>query len=121
MGSDVERKLIVSITRKDCTRQTFRGSGPGGQHRNKRDTGVRWIHPPSGARGEASEMKSQHQNEKVAWRRMAESPEMSLWLKMQGGMAAVIDANVEKAMQPRNLLVEGKDEEGRWSADAIER
>jgi len=116
-----ERELIVSVTRKDCDRQTFRGSGPGGQHRNKRDTGVRWIHRESGARGEASEKKSQHQNERVAWRRMAESPKFQLWLKMQGGMAAVIDANVKTAMRPRNLLVEGKDEDGRWSSEAVDR
>jgi len=115
-----ERKPFLSITRKDCTRQTFRSSGPGGQHKNKADTGVRWIHPPSGARGEASEKKSQHQNAKVAWRRMAESKEMTRWIQMQGGMAAVIDSAVDKAMQPRNLRIEGKDEEGRWSSEAMD-
>lgn len=110
----------MSVTRKDCVRQTFRGSGPGGQHRNKKDTGVRFIHEPSGARGEASEMKSQRQNEKLAWRRMAESKEMQYWLRRQGGLDLLIEAEVERQMRPHNLLIEGKDEDGRWSADAID-
>lgn len=71
----------MRVTIKDCERQTYKGSGPGGQHRNKTETGVRIIHHPSGARAECCETRSQHQNERIAFRRMAESPEFQRWAK----------------------------------------
>lgn len=64
---------ILSVTIHDCEVQTFRSGGKGGQNQNKRDTGVRIIHHPSGARGESREERSQLQNKKLAFRRMAES------------------------------------------------
>ena len=60
------RHRILSVTPADCELQTFRSGGSGGQNQNKRDTGVRWIHPPSGARGEARDERSQLQNKRLA-------------------------------------------------------
>lgn len=65
---------MFSVTLKDCEQQTFRSGGKGGQNQNKRETGVRIIHHPSGARGEARDERSQLQNKKLAFRRMAEHP-----------------------------------------------
>lgn len=114
------REKILSITAKDCIKQTFRGSGAGGQHRNKTDSCVRWIHPPSGARGQACEDRSQLQNSRKAWRRMAESDEMRLWIRMQVGGLALAEEAVKKAMNPRNLKIEGKNEKGQWDVDAMQ-
>ncbi len=50
----------------------YRGGGPGGQHRNKTETGVRILHPPSGIRVSASERRSQSQNRKLAFERLVE-------------------------------------------------
>lgn len=60
------RRRILSVTIKDCEVQTFRCGGKGGQNVNKRDTGVRIIHPPSGARGEGRDERSQWMNKKLA-------------------------------------------------------
>jgi len=38
-----------------CTVETCRGSGPGGQHRNKRDSAVRLTHKPTGVVAAATE------------------------------------------------------------------
>lgn len=65
---------MFSVTLKDCELQTFKSGGKGGQNQNKRETGVRIIHHPSGARGEARDERSQLQNKKLAFRRMAEHP-----------------------------------------------
>lgn len=50
----------------DCTLQRTRGSGPGGQHRNKVETAIVVTHAPTGIRGEASERRSQEQNRQIA-------------------------------------------------------
>ncbi len=63
---------MFSVTLKDCEVQTFRSGGKGGQNQNKRDTGVRIIHHPSGARGEARDERSQLQNKRLAFKRMAD-------------------------------------------------
>lgn len=68
------RQLMFSVTIKDCEVQTFRSGGKGGQNQNKRDTGVRIIHHPSGARGEARDERSQLQNKRLAFTRMANHP-----------------------------------------------
>jgi len=53
-----------------CNIEFYRGGGPGGQHRNKRDTGVRIHHPPSGVTVTATERRSQAQNREIAFLRL---------------------------------------------------
>lgn len=55
-----------------CEVTFLKGSGPGGQHRNKRETGVRLVHPPSGTVVMATERRSQTRNRDLAFERMAE-------------------------------------------------
>lgn len=57
---------------RECDVETFRASGPGGQHRNRRDTAVRLTHRPSGIVVTATERRSQHQNKLEALRRLRE-------------------------------------------------
>ena len=53
-----------------CSVEFYRGGGPGGQHRNKRDTGVRIHHRPSGVTVTATERRSQAQNREIAFERL---------------------------------------------------
>lgn len=50
--------------------QFFRASGPGGQHRNKVETGVRLTYLPTGLTVTATERRSRLQNQKVALDRL---------------------------------------------------
>ena len=50
----------------------FRGSGPGGQHRNTTDSGVRVRHLPTGLVAQATESRSQVRNRETALNRLAE-------------------------------------------------
>lgn len=56
---------------RDSDVEYFIASGPGGQHRNKVETGVRLIHRPTGISVTATERRSQHANREVAFERMA--------------------------------------------------
>jgi protein subunit release factor A len=59
---------------------TFRSGGKGGQNQNKRDTGVRLVHEPSGAVGESREERSQLQNKKNAFNKLIKSKRFENWL-----------------------------------------
>lgn len=107
------RERVLSVTLADCEVQTFRSGGKGGQNQNKRDTGVRVIHHPSGARGESREERSQLQNKKIAFRRMAESSTFKAWVRMTVGQDAKLEAEVERMMWPHNIKTEVR-ENGRW-------
>ncbi len=68
MGFAVDRETLeaeVQIT-------FVRAGGPGGQHRNKTETGVRIVHPPSGITVQATERRSQLQNKELAFERLIE-------------------------------------------------
>lgn len=56
---------------RDCDLEFFIASGPGGQHRNKVETGVRLTHRPSGIVVTATERRSQSANREAAFERMA--------------------------------------------------
>jgi len=56
---------------RGCELEFFIASGPGGQHRNKVETGVRLTHRPSGIVVTATERRSQHANREEAYERMA--------------------------------------------------
>ena len=49
-----------------CEIRRQRRSGPGGQHRNKVETGIFIEHKPTGVRAEATERRSQPKNQELA-------------------------------------------------------
>ncbi len=107
------KELVLSVTLKDCDVETKRGHGNGGQNRNKRDTAVRIVHRASGAVGEAQEQRTQGQNKKAAFLRMAETPKFKAWLKKQLGQATLAEIEVSESMRPRNIKTEVQ-EDGKW-------
>lgn len=114
----MKKEKLFSVTAKDCTWQYFRCSGPGGQKVNKTETGVRCVHPPSGAVGKAQDTRSRAQNKKLAFKRMAQSKEFKAWVKLEcARRAGIIDAAQRYADQEINsdrVVVEYKID-GKWT------
>lgn len=57
---------------RECEIETFRASGPGGQHVNKTESAVRLRHIPSGLVVTSREERSQHQNKALCLRKLRE-------------------------------------------------
>ncbi len=64
------RDLNDSALVADCRWDAFRGSGPGGQKRNKTSSSVRLTHLPTGLSVLAGESRSQVENKSRALRRL---------------------------------------------------
>lgn len=60
-----DKKLLA-----DCRWEAYRGSGPGGQKRNKTSSAVRITHLPTGIHAIAEESRSQSENRLHALRRL---------------------------------------------------
>jgi len=56
--------------KKHCDVETYRASGPGGQHRNKTESAVRMTHRPTGIVRVATEHRSQLRNRELALERI---------------------------------------------------
>lgn len=59
---EIDEDIAIEVKESDLEMQTFTSGGPGGQHQNKTQSGVRLIHKPTGVRGESRTEKSQHKN-----------------------------------------------------------
>lgn len=113
----MSKELLFSIRQADCDYQTFHAGGPGGQKQNKSSSGVRYVHKPSGAVGESREERSQFQNRRAAWKRMAEHPKMRAWISaeiMRRSGNKTPEQLVKEMMEPQNLKIEGKSD-GKWT------
>lgn len=60
---------------RECAVETFRASGPGGQHVNKTESAVRLTHLPTGLVVTCREERSQHRNKAICLKKLREQVE----------------------------------------------
>jgi len=119
LSKNKDKKLLFSVTKRDLVVQTFRSGGKGGQHQNKVETGVRIIHPASGAIGVSRSERSQHANKKLALTRLADSKKFQAWQSLmihEVLSGKTIDEIVDELMDPKNLKVEVR-KDGKWNGE----
>lgn len=97
-----KRELLFSVTAKDCEWSYTRGTGNGGQKKNKTSSAVHCMHRPSGAHGYSEASRSQLDNRRDAFVKMAESKEFKTWNRMEAmrrmGVLDDIERNVAREM-----------------------
>lgn len=111
------RSRVTILTRKDLDISYFRGSGDGGQNKQKTSSGVMMVHRETGAIGRACDTRCQHTNKGTAFRRLIQTPKMKAWLSKkvyQLQNKETMEETIARMMAPENLLVEVKDENGKW-------
>jgi len=95
---------------KDLKIDYYRGSGPGGQHRNTSETGVRITHLPTGIVVTATESRSRNMNLQRAMARLEEKLAARLRkrrprIKTRPGKAAIarrLDAKRQRGDKKRD-------------------
>ena len=113
----MSKEILFSVTANDCEWSYTKGTGSGGQKKNKTSSAVHCMHRPSGAHGYSEASRSQLDNKREAFVKMANSKEFKEWHKMEtmrrNGQMAVIDSIVEREI--KKIKIEVHDEQGRWT------
>lgn len=118
LSNETARELLVSVTAKDCEWSYTKGSGKGGQKRNKTSSAVHCKHIPSGAHAFSQDGRSQSHNKQDAFLKMVKTKEFKRWLKIESckkiGLYDRVEAEVNKMMRAENIKTEVKDGNGKW-------
>lgn len=114
------KEKLFSVTAKDCEWEYYRGSGAGGQKRNKTSSAVRCRHKPSGAVGQSQDERNQKVNKRLAFKRMAATKEFKSWLKIEvariTGAHSEAERYADREIRSDRIVVEVK-KDGRWVDD----
>lgn len=114
------KRYSLHVTHADCVFTFTKGGGPGGPNVNKRNTKCRCVHLPSGSVGLSFDERSQDQNKKTAFMRMARTEAFRRWAYLEAtrlsGRLAEVEESVRRALLPHNLRLEVKGADGRWNA-----
>lgn len=103
------KELLFSVTAADCEWSYTKGTGNGGQKKNKTSSAVHCTHRPSGAHGYSEASRSQLDNKRDAFVKMANTKEFKDWhtreVARRTGVEAEVQRYVEKEMET-NVKVE---------------
>jgi protein subunit release factor B len=116
------KKPLFSVTARDCEWSYTRGSGNGGQKKNKTSSAVHCMHRPSGAHGYSEASRSQADNRRDAFTKMSESQEFQKWLHIEfmkrSGEMDEVDRRVEQELTKVKLEVKI---DGKWTEVTVDQ
>ena len=111
------KELLFSVTASDCKFSYTRGTGPGGQKRNKTSSAVHCHHIASGARAFSDATRSQHENKRDAFVKMVNTSQFKNWHKIETmrrlGVLTEIEDKIEYELRV-NIKTEVK-QNNKWT------
>jgi protein subunit release factor A len=116
-----KKDLLFSLTAKDFKVEYFTASvKAGGSGKDTSNTACRITHIESGAVGMSRDERSQAQNRKKALERLVATKEFQRWQKIKAAsvlqgyreIEKMIEDQVDKAMDPKNLKIEEHTDDG---------
>lgn len=112
----MDKRPLFSVTAQDCEWSYTKGTGAGGQKRNKTSSAVHCIHRASGARGYSEASRSQLDNRRDAFEKMSATKEFQQWVRIEymrrTGELLAIEQAVEREMQKVKTEIKI---DGRWT------
>jgi protein subunit release factor B len=112
----VKKDPLFSVTADDCDWSYTRGTGNGGQKKNKTSSAVHCRHRSSGAYGYSESSRSQLDNRRDAFRKMSETKEFQQWVNLEfmkrSGQLLEIERSVEQELQKVKLEIKI---DGKWT------
>ena len=78
-----KKELLFRLTEDDFRFVAKRGTGKGGQKKNKTSSAIQCFHDPSGSMGEAEDAREQSLNRKLAFKRCTETITFKTWLQLK--------------------------------------
>ena len=118
----MNKEPFFSITAKDCEWSYTKGTGAGGQKRNKTSSAVHCIHKASGAHGYSESSRSQLDNRQEAFRKMAETDKFKKWIRIEFMKRTGEHYEIERQIQAslNKVKVEVKID-GKWTEVSLEQ
>lgn len=111
----MNKEPMLSITAKDFEWSYTKGTGAGGQKRNKTSSAVHCLHRLSGAHGYSEASRSQADNKQDAWNKCINDKQFKSWLHRETmrrtGQELEIERKVEEEMRKVKLEIK---QDGKW-------
>lgn len=98
-----KKELLFSVTAADCDWSYTKGTGSGGQKKNKTSSAVHCTHRASRAHGYSEASRSQLDNKREAFVKMCNTKEFKDWHRLETarrtGRQAELERQVEEEMK----------------------
>lgn len=111
------REKLFSITSSDFRWDYYRGTGAGGQKRNKTENCCRCTHEKSGAVATSEDGRSKEHNKKEAFKKCVNSVAFRAWLKLEISKKSGLHKKIQKIVEEKlenETTVSTQNETGEW-------
>lgn len=108
-----------TVRKSDLRIDYYRGSGAGGQHRNKTDSACRITHLPTKIVAQAEDERYQHQNRRLAFRRLCAKLVPLMRQAHQSEKQKKVTERVRTYHEPRNQVKDERVKGKTWSYSTV--